>query len=111
MWNLKKGHNELRCRTDTDSQTLKTLWFPNDTGWGVEGCSGGLGWNCYKIWLNLHEIILYVLYWGLYSSVSIMYLSLFLRIFIALWKSEMYFLLLISVPMYKCTTICQKTKT
>ena len=21
MWNLKKGHNELICRTDTDSQT------------------------------------------------------------------------------------------
>ena len=21
MWNLKKGHNELLCRTDTDSQT------------------------------------------------------------------------------------------
>ena len=25
MWNLKKGHNELLCRTDTDSQTLKNL--------------------------------------------------------------------------------------
>ena len=35
MWNLKKGHNEL-CRTDTDSQTLKNLWFPNETGWGWE---------------------------------------------------------------------------
>ena len=23
MWDLKKGHNELLCRTDTDSQTLK----------------------------------------------------------------------------------------
>ena len=28
----KKGHNEL-CRTDTDSQTLKNFWFPNETGW------------------------------------------------------------------------------
>ena len=27
MWNLKKGHNELHCRTDTDSQTLKTYGF------------------------------------------------------------------------------------
>ena len=35
MWNLKKGHNELLYRTDTDSQTLKNLWFPNETGWGV----------------------------------------------------------------------------
>ena len=30
----KKGHNELHCRTDTDLQTLKSLWFPNETGWG-----------------------------------------------------------------------------
>ena len=37
MWNLKKGHNELLYRTDTDSQTLKNLWFPNETGWGVGG--------------------------------------------------------------------------
>ena len=27
MWNLKQGHNELLCRTDTDLQTLKNLWF------------------------------------------------------------------------------------
>ena len=33
MWNLKKGHNELLCRTDTDSQTLKNLWFPKETVW------------------------------------------------------------------------------
>ena len=32
MWNLKKEHNELLRRTDTDSQTLKNLWFPNKTG-------------------------------------------------------------------------------
>ena len=36
MWNLKKRHNEL-CRTDIDSQTLKSLWFPNETGCGVGG--------------------------------------------------------------------------
>ena len=35
---LKKGHNELLCRTDTDSQSLKNLWFPKETGWG-----GGFG--------------------------------------------------------------------
>ena len=36
MWNLKKGHNELLCRTDTNSQTLKNLQFPKETvrGWG-----------------------------------------------------------------------------
>ena len=35
MWDLKKGQNELLCRTDTDSQTLKNIWFPNETGWGM----------------------------------------------------------------------------
>ena len=49
MWNLKKGHSERLCRTDTDSQTMKKLWFPNETGWGVGGCAGDLGWKCYKI--------------------------------------------------------------
>uniref|UniRef100_A0A8D0QIM2 DUF1725 domain-containing protein n=1 Tax=Sus scrofa TaxID=9823 RepID=A0A8D0QIM2_PIG len=51
MWNLKKKTQELLCRTDTDSQTLKNLWFPNETGWGVGGCTGDLGWKCYKIGL------------------------------------------------------------
>ena len=41
MWNIKKGQNELLCRRDTDSQTLKNLWFPKETGWGV--CGGALG--------------------------------------------------------------------
>ena len=31
MWNLKKGHNELLCRTDTDSQTLKNLFSKEDS--------------------------------------------------------------------------------
>ena len=47
----KKRHNKLLCRTDTDSQTLKNLWFSNETGWGVGGCIEGLGCKCYKIWL------------------------------------------------------------
>ena len=34
MWNLKNRHSELLCRIDTDAQTLKNLWFPNETGWG-----------------------------------------------------------------------------
>jgi len=38
MWNLKKGQNELLCRTDTDSQILKNLWFTKVTGWGGEMC-------------------------------------------------------------------------
>ena len=35
MWNLKKRHDEFLCRTHTDSQTLKNLWFPKETDWGV----------------------------------------------------------------------------
>ena len=37
MWNLKKGHGELLCRADTDSQTLKNLWFLKEIGcgWGT----------------------------------------------------------------------------
>ena len=33
----KKEHHELLCRTDTDSQTLKNLWFPKERGWGGWG--------------------------------------------------------------------------
>ena len=40
MGNLKKGHNELLCRTDTDSQTLQNLWLPNEAGWGVGNALG-----------------------------------------------------------------------
>ena len=43
----KKGHNELLCRTDTDSQTLKNVWFPMETGWEVGGWAGVLEWKCY----------------------------------------------------------------
>ena len=45
----KKGHNELHCIADTDTQTLKTFWFPKETSLGVGGWVGGLGWKCYKI--------------------------------------------------------------
>ena len=36
MWHLKKGHNELLCRTDTDSQIWKTYSFQRREvgGWG-----------------------------------------------------------------------------
>jgi len=39
----KKGQTELLCRTDNDSQILKKLWFPNETGWGAGGWARGLG--------------------------------------------------------------------
>ena len=47
MWNLKKGNifSELVFRTETDSQTLKNLWLPKETGWGL----GGLGVWDWKI--------------------------------------------------------------
>ena len=43
MWNLKKGHNELLCIIYTDSQTLKNLWFPKETGRGVVWWAGVWG--------------------------------------------------------------------
>ena len=42
MWNLKKGQNELLCKTDTDSQTEKLMVSKGDRwGWG-----GG----CTRVW-------------------------------------------------------------
>ena len=41
MWNLKKGQTELLCRTDADSQTLKNVWSPEETAWGVGGGKEG----------------------------------------------------------------------
>ena len=32
MWNLKKGYNELLCKTETDSQILTNLGLPKETG-------------------------------------------------------------------------------
>ena len=49
MWNLKKGHNELLCITDTDSQTLKNLWFPNKTGLGTGDVLGVWDGNAIKL--------------------------------------------------------------
>ena len=47
MWNLKKGYNELNCRTETDSQTLKTYGYQRGQ---VEGVwAGALGWKCSNI--------------------------------------------------------------
>ena len=53
MWNLKKGHNELLCRTDNDSQTLKNLWFPKETVQGM-GAYAGL-WDGNPIKLNCDD--------------------------------------------------------
>ena len=52
MWNLRKGHNELLCRIDTDSQTLKILRFPNETGWGWGNILGGWDGNALKFGCN-----------------------------------------------------------
>ena len=37
MWNLKKGTNELICKTEVESQTQKTdLWLPGrEVGKGI----------------------------------------------------------------------------
>ena len=52
MWNLKKAHNELLCRTDTDSQTLKELMVSTGDSLGGGGCTGAVGWKSYKIGLG-----------------------------------------------------------
>ena len=43
MWDLKKDTNELICRTETYSQTLKNLWLPKGSGRGVGGMNCGFG--------------------------------------------------------------------
>ena len=43
MWNLKKGHNELLCRTDMDSQTLKKLMISKGDRFGSRGMGWGFG--------------------------------------------------------------------
>ena len=53
MWNLKKkkkGYNDLLCRIDTDSQTLKNLWLPKETV-GVRGLSWGFGIEMLQNWV------------------------------------------------------------
>ena len=37
MWNLAMDTNEIICRTETDSLTLKNLWLSKRTGWGKDG--------------------------------------------------------------------------
>ena len=53
MWNLKKGHSEL-CRTDTDSQTLKILWLPKETGWRSGDGLGVWDGNAIKLGCDDH---------------------------------------------------------
>ena len=46
---LKKNTDELTCRKETDSQTLKTnLRLPKGTGYG-EGWIGSLGWHMHTV--------------------------------------------------------------
>ena len=37
MESLQKDTNELICKTETDSQTLKNLWLPEAKGKGRDG--------------------------------------------------------------------------
>ena len=50
----KKGTNELICRTEINSRTLKNLWLPKGTGQGV-GRRDGLGvwdWHMHTVVWN-----------------------------------------------------------
>ena len=53
MWNMKKGHNELLCTTDTDSQTLKNLVSKGDS-FGGRGDALGL-WDGNPIKLDCDD--------------------------------------------------------
>ena len=51
----KRDKNELICRRETDSQTLKKLWLPKETDREWEGGTGGLGlayahWGIWNDW-------------------------------------------------------------
>jgi len=50
MWNLKKGQIELLCRIDSDSQTLKNLWSPEETVWGGGGMCLDCGMEIRLLW-------------------------------------------------------------
>ena len=54
MWNLKKGYNELLCSTGTDTQTLKNLRFPKETGWGWGEALGVWDRNAIKFGCDDH---------------------------------------------------------
>ena len=54
MWNLKKGHKELLCRTDTDPHILKKLRFPKEKCWGLRGCAAGWDGNAIKLGHDYH---------------------------------------------------------
>ena len=41
---FKKDTNEINCRIETDSQTLKNLKLSKGTSRGEKGWTGGLGW-------------------------------------------------------------------
>ena len=44
VWIRKKNTNELYCRIEADSQTLRNLWLPKETGAGEGECGrDGLG--------------------------------------------------------------------
>ena len=49
MWNLKKRQTEVLHRTDADSQTLKNLWYLEETFWWVGGGAWAMGGNLVKL--------------------------------------------------------------
>ena len=61
MWSLKKGQNEPLCRIDTDSQTLKILWFPKETGLGWRDVLGVWDVNAVKLGCGDHCITIRVI--------------------------------------------------
>ena len=48
---ISKKDKQLLCRADADSQTLKNLWAPEETVWGVGECAWVMGWKSCEIGL------------------------------------------------------------
>ena len=57
----KKRHNELICRTDTDSQISKNLCFPKETGGGWGDTLGVWDGNAIKLGCDDHCTIINVI--------------------------------------------------
>ena len=61
MWNLKKRHNKLLCKTDTNSQTLKTYGFQRRQvggwAWGLDGNAIKLGCDDHCTTINVIKFI------------------------------------------------------
>ena len=101
MWNLKKKRdtNELICRTQTDSQTLKTnIWFPKKSGGGKDGW-GICEWHMDTLVYGITDLLYstensiqysVIIYMGKKSEKEWMCVHVYLNHFVILLNSRNY---------------------